>query len=158
VSRDWDRIFLRKALDWARESKDPNTRVGSIIVGPDREVRASGFNGLPRGVADTPERLNDREMKLKLTVHAERNAICTAARIGTALKGCRLYLAAFSVDSPDVVYGGAPCTACAIEIIQAGITEVVSYPFKEGFSRWREDIEFAKDILQEAGLTYREIC
>ena len=25
MSDHWDRVMLRKALDWARESKDPNT-------------------------------------------------------------------------------------------------------------------------------------
>jgi dCMP deaminase len=96
-------------------------------------------------------------MKLKLSVHAERNAICTAARIGVSLEGCTLYLAAFSQDDPATVYSGSPCTACSIEIIQAGIVEIVGWPFKSGFSRWREDIEFARGLLTEAGVRYREV-
>lgn len=153
----WDHGFLRQAHNWALMSKDPRTRVGCIVIGPDNEPRAAGFNGLPRGIADTLERLNDREMKLKLTVHAERNAICNAARVGTALKGCTLYLAAFSTEAPDMLYGGPPCTHCAIELIQAGIAEVVSYPFKTGFSNWRDDLVFARGILFEAGVRYREV-
>ena len=43
----WDRIFLRQALGWACASKDPDTQVGAVIVGPDRKARATGFNGRP---------------------------------------------------------------------------------------------------------------
>ena len=88
MSDKWHSHFLRMALLCAQMSKDPNTQVGAVIVGPDREVRSTGFNGLPRGVADTAERLHDRETKLKLIVHAEMNAVLNAARHGVALKGC----------------------------------------------------------------------
>lgn len=151
----WDGIFMRKALDWARDSKDPNTQVGAVIIGPDRETRSTGFNGFPRGIADTAERLSDRSMKNRLMVHAERNAICSAALVGVSLKGCTLYLAA--TDLTGKVWGGCPCTACTIELIQAGITEVVSYPFKAGPSAWRDDVEFARGLLAEAGIKYREV-
>jgi len=126
-----------------------------VIVGPDREERSSGFNGLPRGIADTPERLLDRYTKLKLIVHAELNAICNAARIGVSVKGCTMYLAA--TDDSGQVWGGPPCTRCTVEIIQAGIAEIVSYPFKSVPSRWKDDIEFARTVLTEAGIVYREI-
>lgn len=139
----------------ARMSKDPNTRVGSVIVGPDYEPRADGFNGFPRGIADTPERLNDRDMKMRLIVHAERNAICNAARVGVSVKGCTLYLAA--TDDTGMTWGGPPCTACAIEIIQAGVVCIVSLPAKEGPSRWHEDLEFSLKVLQEARVDYRVV-
>jgi dCMP deaminase len=136
-------------------SKDPNTQVGAVIIGPDMETRSTGFNGFPRGIADTAERLADRELKNRLMVHAERNAICNAARIGTALKGCTLYLLA--TDDTGGVWGGCPCTACTIEVIQAGIIEVVSLPFKTAPSRWADDIKFAHSLLSEAGVRYREV-
>src|ERR1700722_18183411 len=97
----WDRHFIDMALLCASMSKDPRTRVGAVIVGPDLEVRSTGFNGFPRGVADTPERLQDKSTKLRLIVHAEVNAILNAARAGIPLKGCTLYLAATD-DSGDV--------------------------------------------------------
>lgn len=50
----WDRHFITLALENARMSKDPATQAGAVIVGPDREVRSMGYNGLPRGIADTP--------------------------------------------------------------------------------------------------------
>lgn len=151
----WHSFFLQIALDCAHMSKDPNTQVGAVIVGNDHEIRSTGFNGFPRGIADTPERLNDRESKLAIIVHAELNAILNAARIGISTKESTLYLAA--TDSSGLVWGGPPCTRCTVEIIQAGITRVISYPFKNVSSRWKEDIERARLLLAEAGVKYVEI-
>ena len=54
-------------------SRDPSTKVGAVVVGAgDRRKIAFGYNGLPPGVEDTEERLNDRETRLALTVH-QRN-------------------------------------------------------------------------------------
>jgi dCMP deaminase len=157
MSERWDRHFLDLSCLVARMSKDPSTRVGAVIVGPDREVRSTGFNGLPRGIADTPERLEDRDTKLRLIVHAEANAILNAARIGVSVKGCTLYLAATDSNNGGPVWGGAPCTRCTVEVIQAGIAEVVSYPAKGVPSRWQEDIAAAGELLIEAGIRYREV-
>lgn len=151
----WDRYFLDLCRVHAGMSKDPSTRVGCVIVGPDREIRASGFNGLPRGIADTPERLNDRETKLNLIVHAEVNAICQAARTGVSVAGCTLYLLA--TDSSGQQWGGAPCVRCTVELIQAGISSVVTLPFKTAPSRWADSVALARDLLVEAGIDYREV-
>jgi dCMP deaminase len=151
----WHRHFLDRALTVAAMSKDPNTQVGCVIVGSYREQRADGFNGFSRGVSDSVERLTDRDLKNRLMVHAERNAICNAARIGVALRGCTLYVVA--TDGSGSVWGGVPCTACGIEIIQAGITRIVSWPFKDGFSRWRDDLAFSRGILREANIELLEI-
>ncbi len=155
MSDRWDQHFLQLAIDHARMSKDPSTRVGAVIVGPDREIRSSGFNGFPRGIEDTAERLADREMKLRLIVHAEMNAVLNAVRGGAPVKGCSLYLAA--TDSGGLVWGGAPCTRCTVEIIQSGIIEIVSRPFKTVPSRWAADVDFARALLKEAGIVYREV-
>lgn len=155
MSVRWHNHFLQLALDHALMSKDPSTKVGSVIVGPDREVRSMGFNGFPRGIADTPERLNDRDMKMKLVVHGEMNAILAAARIGVSVRGCTLYIAA--TDNSGNVWGGCPCTRCTVEAIQSGIGGVVSRPGKSAPSRWADDIAFARTILDEAGIPFREI-
>lgn len=150
----WDNHFLHLCVHVAGWSKDPSTKVGSVVVGPDREIRSTGFNGFPRGIADTPERLQDRDTKLKLVVHAEMNAILAAARVGVPMKGCTLYLAA--TDTKGGVWGGPPCTRCSVEIIQAGIAEIVSWPVRDLPSRWHEDIALAQKLLNEAGVRYRE--
>ena len=155
TSERWDHHWLGDCLHWSKMSKDPNTRVGSVIVGPDLEERSTGFNGFPRGIADTAERLSDRETKNLLMVHAEHNAILNAARIGTPVKGCTLYLAC--TDNSGQVWSGPPCVKCTLAIIQAGITEVVGWPFKDGESKWKENIEQASLLLAEAGLEYREV-
>lgn len=152
----WDQHFLRLTLEHARMSKDPSTRVGAVIVGPDREIRASGFNGFPRGIADTMERLTNREVKLSLVVHAEMNAVLNAVRAGVSVKGCTLYLSA--TDDSGAVWGGPPCTRCTVELIQAGIAHVVSLPFKDVPSRWKDSIEAARALLSESGVSYREIA
>lgn len=156
MSDRWDNHFLRLCVEFASMSKDPSTKVGAVIVGPDREIRSTGFNGFPRGIADTYERLNNRDVKLSLVVHAEMNAILNAARIGVSLKGCTLYLTA--TDDSGAVWGGAPCTRCAVEIIQSGITEIVSRPFKLVPSRWEESVKTARILLEEAGILYRDIA
>lgn len=156
MSERWDRHFLGLCEHHSRMSKDPSTRVGSVIVGPDKEILSAGFNGFPRGIEDTPERLNDRDMKLKLVVHAEMNALLAAARTGMRLKGCTLYLAA--TDDSGLVWGGPPCTRCTVEIIQVGISDIVSYPVKAVPSKWHEDLNLSRSLIEEAGILYREIA
>ncbi|MBX3504471.1 MAG: dCMP deaminase family protein [Parvibaculum sp.] len=156
MNNRWDRHFLDLSLNIARMSKDPSTRVGAVIVGPDREIRSTGFNGFPRGIADTEERLHSRETKLSLVVHGEMNAVLSAARIGVSVKGCTLYLAA--TDDTGEVWGGPPCTRCTVEIIQSGIAEIVSWPFKSVPSRWKDSVEQSRLLLSESGIIYREIA
>lgn len=151
----WDQHFLGLALAHARMSKDPSTQVGAVIVGPDREFISAGFNGFPRGVEDAPKRLNDRDTKLKLIVHAEMNAVLAAARHGIRLKDCTMYIVAANREGS--LWGGPPCVRCAVEVIQAGIKHIVSYPQKDVPSRWHADLALSRDILFEAGIRYREI-
>lgn len=137
-------------------SKDPSTRVGAVIVGPDLEIRSTGFNGFPRGIADTPARLHDRETKLRLVVHAECNAIVNAARVGTPLRGCTMYLSAQSVKD-SMIWGGPPCTRCTVHTIQAGIARVISHSFKNVPSKWKQDIDEARKLLEEANIPFIEV-
>ena len=39
----------------ARRSRDPSTKVGSVILRPDNTIAAAGYNGFPRKVDDDPE-------------------------------------------------------------------------------------------------------
>lgn len=136
---NWDARFLRLAQHIASWSKDPSTQVGCVVVGPDREIRSTGFNGFPRGIKDTADRLQDREQKYPLVCHAEENAIMHAARIGVALKGCTAY-----VTWP-------PCTRCARSLIQAGISTIVYPAGLDIPERWRDDFRISSDMLSEAG-------
>jgi dCMP deaminase len=143
MNAKWDQRFLDLALHISQWSKDPSTKVGCVVVGADREIRSTGFNGFPRGIKDDEERLSDRSKKYPLICHAEENAIMHAARIGMPLKGCSAY-----VTWP-------PCSRCARSLIQAGVSEVV---FPEGCEvpeRWREDFEISGGMLREAGVHVR---
>ena len=143
MSEKWDQRFLDLAAHIAAWSKDPSTKVGCVVVGADREIRSTGFNGFPRGIDDDEERLTDRTQKYPLICHAEENAIMHAARIGMPLKGCSAY-----VTWP-------PCSRCARSLIQAGVSEVV---FPEGCEvpeRWQGDFETSQGMLREAGVQVR---
>lgn len=135
-SHKWNKWFLGMAEYVSTASKDPSTKVGAVIVDTDRTVVSMGYNGFPRGVEDSPERLNDRETKNLHVVHAERNALLFAHR---PLKGCVLYTTPFM-----------PCAACAGMVIQAGITEVVSYYVDN--TRWKEQFITSSQMFKEAGV------
>lgn len=49
---NWNSYFIEMAMLVAKKSKDPSTKVGCVIVGPDNEIRSTGFNGFPRGVQE----------------------------------------------------------------------------------------------------------
>ena len=145
MSLKWDLRFLDLAHHISYWSKDPSTKVGCVVVGADREIRSTGFNGFPRGIEDSLDRLEDREQKYPLICHAEENAIMHAARIGVSLKDCTAY-----VTWP-------PCTRCARSLIQAGIVEVVYTGGDNIPERWHEDFERSTDMMREAGLRVRNI-
>lgn len=144
---NWHEYYLNLLEPIAAKSKDPNTKLGCIIVGPDNEIRSTGFNSFPRRVRDlrdeVPERF-ERPAKYKWIEHAERNGIYNAARCGIALKGCRLYI------------GIIPCVDCARAIIQAGISEVIydqpkqdAYP---GGATWIDDWKLVLTMFEEASV------
>ena len=143
MSAKWDLRFLELATHIATWSKDPSTQVGCVVVGEDREIRSTGFNGFPRGVADREDRLADRDQKYPLICHAEENAIMHAARIGVSLKGCVAY-----VTWP-------PCSRCARSLIQSGVREVIYPAGCEIPDRWVEDFRISTEMIEEAGLVIR---
>ena len=143
MSEKWDKRFLDLATHISSWSKDPSTKVGCVVVGEDREIRSTGFNGFPRGIKDDEERLADREQKYPLICHAEENAIMHAARTGISLKGNTAY-----VTWP-------PCSRCTRSLIQAGVSEVV-YPADIKIpDRWQDDFATASAMMEEAGVKVR---
>jgi len=145
MTSKWDIRFIELARHISGWSKDPSTKVGCVVVGEDREIRSTGFNGFPRGIDDDPERLADREKKYPLICHAEENAIMHAARIGVSLKDSTAY-----VTWP-------PCSRCARSLIQAGIREVVYSSSEEIPERWLEDFKISTGMLAEANVLVRSV-
>lgn len=154
-----DEEYLKECLKFAAKSNDPSMKVGSVIVrggeDPYNRIIGYGWNSFPKGIKEN-ERILDRETKLKIIVHAEMNAILQAAKEGIKLKDTRLYVASFDAKE-GTIFGGCPCTRCTVELIQTGIREVISYPFDTLPPRWREDISYARTLLEEAGVEYREV-
>jgi dCMP deaminase len=140
--KKWGTFFFKLAAVSASASKDPSTKVGAVIA-KGKHIVAIGFNGFAKGIKDTEERLNDRKLKLPLTIHAELNAILTAK---CDLEGCAIY-----ITHP-------PCIHCTSVIIQSDIAKVVFHKPNENFlSRWKDDIELSKQIMREAGIVVIEI-
>jgi dCMP deaminase len=140
---DWDRRFMELARHVGQWSKDRSRRVGCVIVGPHNEVRAMGFNGFPRGVDDEIEVRHGRPTKYLWTEHAERNAIYNAARAGTSLEGCRMYIPWF------------PCMDCARAIVQVGIKELVAIKPDLVDEQWGEAFQTALELFAETGVRVR---
>jgi dCMP deaminase len=142
----WDEWFFSLAITASKKSKDPSTHVGCVIVGPDKEIRSIGYNGFARGVNDSRADWQQRPMKIKVTAHAELNAVCNAARCGATLKGCVAY-----VTLP-------PCASCALALTQAGVSSVsfvVPLDNVNGIEdRWKDDFRIALDIFTEASVNY----
>lgn len=136
LSKSWFEYYVKMANLVSSKSKDPKGKVGAVIVGPDMEVRSTGFNGAPRGVIECfvkPE-------KLLITEHAERNAIYNAARVGVPLAGCAM------------VVQRHPCADCARAIIQVGITDLYTPTFEQLSTNWQASSEAAKAMLRQAGV------
>jgi dCMP deaminase len=124
----------------AQWSKDPSTKVGSVIVDKQYHIVSMGFNGFPRGVLDLPERLDNRATKYKMVVHAEANAIVNATQ---PLPGCTIYATPFFF-----------CEDCTKLIIQSGIKRAVSLHSEN--ERWAESWNTAKLMMDEAGVEWVE--
>jgi dCMP deaminase len=150
-STKWDRKYLSLAKYIAETwSKDPSTKVGAVVVNWQASQEFIGYNGFPRGVNDWGGRYDDRELKYKLVVHAEVNAILKA---GPMASGASLYVYP-SFASPAI------CNECAKIAIQAGIKEIVNYlPDLDDAraKRWEESISYSRSMLREAGVSWREV-
>jgi len=142
----WDEYFLKIAEVVALKSKDQSTKNGAVIVGPEHEIRSTGYNGFPRGLDDYDLEKQKRPLKYKYFEHAERNAIYNAARFGACVKECTMYCT------------WPPCTDCARAIIQSGITvfvtnvSILSCP-----QRWHNDFVMAVNMLRECSIIYKSI-
>lgn len=137
----WDLRFLKMAKEISEWSKDPSTKTGAVIVDGDRRIVGTGYNGFAPGVLDTDQRLNDREIKYKLVVHCEVNAMILAER---PVKGYTLYTWPFM-----------SCAPCAAIMIRAGIKRCVA-PQNEN-PRWKDSFALTRIQFEEAKVELLEI-
>lgn len=141
----WDRRFFALAHLIGSWSEDKSRQIGSVIVGPAKEVRSVGFNGLPRGISADVEHRHSKENgeKYYWFEHAERNAVYNAARVGIATAGCEMYCTLF------------PCSDCLRAIVQSGLSTLNTYAPPERDSYFQRSFEVSLEIAQEAGLSIR---
>lgn len=135
----WDDRFFDLANLVGSWSKDPSTKVGAVIVRPDRTIASVGYNGFPRGVDDT---YTTREDKLLRTVHAEANAILAARE---PLHGYTLYVTPLH-----------PCANCTGLIIQSGIKEVHFKMTAKSTPAWAEHFRVMVKMFERTNITYWE--
>lgn len=133
---DWNEYYYGFAQHAAKKSKD-STQVGAVLVGPEGEIRLTGYNGPPRGVEDLPER-RERPAKYLFVSHAEQNLINFAAREGIRTKNCVIWVTHH------------PCSSCAKSIIQAGISCVAVGPGTTSMPD--EEFNAAAEMFKEAGV------
>ncbi len=142
---------MGEVYEIARKSKDPRTKIGAVLVKKGHSP-LRGFNGIPKGVADLPDRM-ERPEKYHWMEHAERNVLYMAAKFGISTEGGVLFTQ------------GMPCVDCARGIVNSSISEVVLHKQWEDNSRkistierpWAEHYWRSSSMFIEAGIKIRII-
>lgn len=128
---DWTLLEMARVL--SQRGTCQRARVGCVIA-VDSRVCATGFNGAPHGLPHCEHRDDEpSDAGCSAAVHAEANAIVFAARHGVPILGATLYTTL------------SPCVACAMLILNAGITRVISAV------RYRDETGIL--LLQQAGVS-----
>lgn len=141
IDTKWTKRYLCLAKEISTWSKDPSRKIGAVAVSDKGQVLATGYNGFPRGVEDSIERYENKELKSKYVVHAEMNCIYNATYNGISLDGSSLY-----------VFGLPPCSECAKGIIQVGIKEVF-YSYDERVpDKWLTSLDTTVQMFHESGI------
>jgi dCMP deaminase len=133
--------LLKIAYEKAQTSTNISTQNAAVLIDVNQNIILAETNNFPNRVAETDERQNDKAARYKYSVHAERNVIYAAARLGIKTEGVTM------------VCPWATCSDCAQAIIQAGIKKLVAH--KQALDRnghWQEDIDFAFAMLRESGI------
>ena len=98
-----------------------------------------------KGIEDKQAHLDDREMKLKLTVHAEKNMIYNAVEHGVKLEGSTVY-----------IWGLPTCEECWKGLVQVGVSRVVMPDIEFNGGKWKEGCKFAKEHMEKVGIDVTE--
>ncbi len=117
--------------------------VGAVVV-KDNRILATGYNGVPSGLAHCAEVgclrqelgiPSGQRNEICRGLHAEQNAIIQAAKYGPVIEGAMIYV------------NTQPCVVCAKMIINAGIEEIVyQNPYPD---------ELSQEMLKESGIKVR---
>lgn len=120
--KPWVDYFLDLAKTCATRSNCIRANVGAVIVGEDRTIKATGYNGTPSKVESCLERGECFRIKNNIpsgtryetcrSIHAEQNAIIQAGQ--DRCKGSTMY-----IFGHDFI-----CILCKRFIVQSGIKDV----------------------------------
>ena len=120
--KPWNDYFLEIAKTCASRSNCIRAQVGAVIVGEDKKIKATGYNGTPSKVVSCMELVYCYRVENNIpsgtmyetcrSIHAEQNAIIQAGQ--DRCKGATMY-----------IYGhNFICILCKRFIVQAGIKDV----------------------------------
>jgi len=132
-SNKWNLRYLELAKFVSTWSKDPRKKVGAVIT-EKRKVKGIGYNGFPHGIEDHDYRLNDKQLKNLIIIHAEVNALHSSDGRGDTI----------------YVYPCLPCTQCLGHIIQYGIKTIVTLPATPEETSWNQDLVL--ELAREANI------
>jgi dCMP deaminase len=131
----WDQYFLVLAEQISTRSPDPNTKHGCVLVGADKRVISTGYNGPVAGLPNDLVPL-ERPAKYDWFIHAEDNAVAFAR---CDLRGCTAYVT------------GRPCAACFRRLLQVGVRRIV-YGGRESACVSAGEIEACSTMAQALGV------
>ena len=114
-SLSFTEYFINIARMTALRSKDPNTKVGCVIVNSENRIISTGYNGFPSGFPDWPT-IWASNQKYKYVIHAEANALLHASG---SVKNCTVYTTLI------------PCSECTKLLLTAGISTVYYLEHRE---------------------------
>ncbi len=137
-SQKWELRFLEMADMVAAGPKDPSSKVGAVLVRPDRTLASVGFKRLPARAQRRPGAVRRPGLQDRDGPPPRRTR--SASRRNQSLEGHTLY-----------VSGLPPCCSCASEIIQAGIARVVARHNMVP-ARWVRNMSWAIDNMLAKGI------
>lgn len=142
LNRKWSDYFSNMAQNASGASKDASTKVGAVLVRPDKSIASTGFNGFPARLHDNELYLNAttpemKAFKYQRMIHAEANC----------LDHCRDH----DLTGYAMFVTHHPCDKCALRITNTGISEVY-YRKSDLSSHWNESLEIARTLLAEADI------
>lgn len=141
----WDHYYIGMARYVSTGSKDPSTKVGAVIVRPDKSVASVGFNGFPQAMPDNEALYANRDEKYSRIIHGEVNAL-TFCR-DQSVRGYTLYSVPF-----------IPCDRCFVQMVQAGIARFVApKATPEQLTRWGEALDKVRRYAAECNVSLVEL-
>ena len=120
--KPWNEYFMDMAKTCAARSNCLRSQVGAVIVGEDKKIKATGYNGTPSRVESCFERGTCYRIENNIqsgtryescrSIHAEQNAIIQAGQ--DRCQNATMYIYGHNII----------CILCKRFIVQAGIKDV----------------------------------